>query len=399
MNKKGFNCTVKLYYKKERGQHFFRYELPAEKTGTKINSRGKEVQTYKKIFLRPDEYLPLSWYNSQRQWFPEPSSQAQRAWNKKTQSELDKLLIERQYYIDNGTIPNIDKIGGNDRIDFFKYLEKWLSENEYSDSTRAGYRSLVSRLKIFHKSSYLPFEIINNDFLRRFENWLLNTDQTLKGGVNQNTANKRVGEIEYICYQALNDKLIDRVEFTKRKKKKGKTEDKDFLKKEEIEKLIATPMPYEPIKRWFLFSCFSGLPFFESKLLCWHQINDYNDHSVIKYTREKSFNNNNLRINLTARKQLGERKDANERVFPALKRGTTLNKSIQKWVDDAGINKKVTPHCARVTFSGLYYLETKDPLRLMKVMGHKDFKTTMRYIKRFVETSEDYMPEFEFDGI
>ena len=32
-------------------------------------------------------------------------------------------------------------------------------------------------------------------------------------------------------------------------------------------------------------------------------------------------------------------------------------------------------------------------------MGHKDFKTTMRYIKRFVETSEDYMPEFEFDGI
>ena len=121
MNKKGFNCTVKLYYKKERGQHFFRYELPAEKTGTKINSRGKEVQTYKKIFLRPDEYLPLSWYNSQRRWFSDPSSQAQRAWNKKTRSELDKLLIERQYLIDNGTIPKVDKIGGSD-IDFFKFL-------------------------------------------------------------------------------------------------------------------------------------------------------------------------------------------------------------------------------------------------------------------------------------
>ena len=66
---------------------------------------------------------------------------------------------------------------------------------------------------------------------------------------------------------------------------------------------------------------------------------------------------------------------------------------------DAEIYKKITPHCARATFAGLFYNETKDPLKLMNVMGHKDFKTTMRYIKMFVETSEDYMPEFEFDGI
>ena len=93
-----------------------------------INSKGKEVPTYKKIFLRPDEYLPLSWYNSQRRWFPDPSTQAQRAWNKKTRSELDKLLMERQYLIDNGTIPKVDKIGGGD-IDFFKFL---LKQQNYS---------------------------------------------------------------------------------------------------------------------------------------------------------------------------------------------------------------------------------------------------------------------------
>ena len=398
MNKKGFDCTVKLYFKKERGQHFFRYELPAEKTGTKTNSKGKEVPTYKKNFLRPDEYLPLSWYNSQRQWFPEPSSQAQRARNKNTQSLLDKLLMERQYLIDNGTIPKVDKIGGGD-IDFFKFLDKWISEKKYTDSTKAGYRSLVSRLKTFHKSSYLPFEIINNDFLRRFENWLLNTNQTLKGPVSQNTANKRIGDIEYICYQALNDRIIDRVEFTKRKKKRGETKAKDFLTKEEIEILITTPMPYEPIKRWFLFSCFSGIPFNECKNLVWHQINDYLDHSTIKYTRAKSRKEYTLRINKTARKQIGERKDANERVFPVLKKGDTLYKSLQKWVDDAQIQKKITPHCGRTTFAGLFYNETKDPLKLMKVMGHEDFKTTMRYIKKFTEVSEDYMPEFEFNGI
>lgn len=398
MNKKGFDCTVKLYFKKERGQHFFRYELPAEKTGTKINSKGKEVPTYKKIFLRPDEYLPLSWYNSQRRWFPDPSTQAQRAWNKKTRSELDKLLMERQYLIDNGTIPKVDKIGGGD-IDFFKFLDKLISEKEYSDSTKASYRSLVSRLKTFHKSSYLPFEIINNDFLRRFEHWLLNTDQTLKGPVSQNTANKRIADIEYVCHQAQNDRIIDRVEFTKRKKTKGETKAKDFLTKEEIEKLIATPMPYEPIKKWFLFSCFSGLAIAESRNLLWYQINDYKDHSVIKYTRQKSKNGNVNRMNMTARKMLGERKDANEKVFPMLKNTDTLYKSIQKWVDDAKIYKKITPHCARTTFAGLFYSETKDPLKLMNVMGHKDFKTTMRYIKRFVETSEDYMPEFEFNGI
>ena len=399
MVKIGFKCTVKLYYKKERGQHYFRYELPAEKTGIRINSKGKEVPTYKKIFLRPDEYLPLSWYNSQRQWFVNPSTQAQKAWNKKTQSELDKLLMERQYLINNGTIPNEDKVGNRNKVDFFDFIDRWLSEKKYQDSTVAGYRSLVNRLKAFHNSSYLPFEIINNDFLRKFEYWLLNSEHFSSGAVCQNTANKRIGDVEFICYQAFNDKVIDRVEFTRRKKKKGEVKSKDFLKEEEIKKLLLTPMAHKPIKRWFLFSCFSGLAFKECQLLYWHQINDYNDHSVIKYTRSKTSKEYTLRINKTARKQLGERKNANEKVFPVLTKTNTLYKNLQKWVDDANINKQISPHCGRVTFAGLYYDKTKDPIMLMKVMGHKDFKTTMRYIKKFQDTSEQIMPEFEFSEI
>ena len=64
---KGFKCTVKLYFSKTRNQHYFRYLLPSEKVGTKINSKSKEVPIYKHVFLRPDEYVPLSWYNSQLQ--------------------------------------------------------------------------------------------------------------------------------------------------------------------------------------------------------------------------------------------------------------------------------------------------------------------------------------------
>ena len=144
--KKGFNCTVKLYFNKKRNQHYFRYQLPSERIGTRINNKGAEVPTYKNVFLRSDEYVPLSWYNSQRQWFAEPTSQTQKSWNKNTQKILDEMLMERQYEVNQGRIPNADKLTGGDNIDFFKYLDDWIDKNEsYRNSTIKGYIWNLSR--------------------------------------------------------------------------------------------------------------------------------------------------------------------------------------------------------------------------------------------------------------
>ena len=48
----------------------------------------------------------------------------------------------------------------------------------------------------------------------------------------------------------------------------------------------------------------------------------------------------------------------------------------------AGVRKKITPHCGRATFANLFVrvpgYNIKD---LMELMGHKEVKTTLSYIK------------------
>ena len=392
---KGFNCTVKLYFSKKRNQHYFRYLLPSERVGTKINSNGKEVPIYKHVFLRPDEYVSLSWYNSQHQWFAEPTSQAQKAWNKKTQEELDKMLIERQYEINSGRIPNANSITGIDNIDFFKYLDNWIDKNEgYKESTIKGYIALKKHLKVFH-GNYLPFQLINNDFIKRFEKHLLKAENFKGGRISPVTTNKYSSNLQFICYQGLNERIINRVEFTKIKKMKAKSKSKDYLNEEELQLFINTPTKYVNLKKWFLFSCFTGIPFEESTEIKWEHLKDYKEYSMIEYKRVKTEKFYRLKINNKARQIIGDRKGDVDRIFPYLSKNNNLYDGLRKIVEDAGIKKHITPHCARNTFAGLYYSKTKDPLKLMKVMGHKDFKTTMVYIKKFQEETDDIMPEFE----
>lgn len=393
--KKGFNCTVKLYFNKTRNQHYFRYLLPSKPNGTYINSKGEVKPKYDTVYLRSTEYVPKNFYNSQRQWFAEPTTQSQKAWNKNTQKILDEMLMERQYEVNQGRIPNADKLTGSDNIDFFKYLDDWIDKNEsYSNSTIKGYSSLKKHLKDYH-GKYLPFQLINNDFIKRFEKHLLKAENFQGGKISQVTANKYISNLQFICYQALNERLIDRVEFTKIKQTKAESKSKDYLTEEELQLFIDTPTKYVNLKKWFLFSCFTGIPLIESTLIEWRDIKDYKEYHMIDYKRVKSKKYYRLRFNKKARQIMGDRRDDEDKVFPYLSKKNTLYKGLQKIVDDAGIKKHITPHCGRTTFAGLYYNATKDPLGLMKAMGHKDFKTTMRYIKKFTEDTDDTMPEFE----
>ena len=92
---KGYNCTVKCYWNKKKGVHYFRYPLPAERVDVRTNKNGEEVPVYKSKPLRTDEYIKKSWYNQNR-WYEEDENgylpQSKRAWNKKTEEEINNGL-------------------------------------------------------------------------------------------------------------------------------------------------------------------------------------------------------------------------------------------------------------------------------------------------------------------
>jgi site-specific recombinase XerD len=56
-----------------------------------------------------------------------------------------------------------------------------------------------------------------------------------------------------------------------------------------------------------------------------------------------------------------------------------VNNELLKWVQAAGIKKKITFHCARHTFATLQLTVGTDLYTLSKLLGHTDIKTTQIY--------------------
>jgi len=54
---------------------------------------------------------------------------------------------------------------------------------------------------------------------------------------------------------------------------------------------------------------------------------------------------------------------------------------LAKWVLRAGIQKKITFHCARHSFAMLLLTNGTDPYTVSKLMGHQDMKSTLVYLK------------------
>ena len=54
---------------------------------------------------------------------------------------------------------------------------------------------------------------------------------------------------------------------------------------------------------------------------------------------------------------------------------------IKKWVENAGINKHITWHCARHTFATLNLTYGTDIYTVSKLLGHRDIRTTQVYAK------------------
>jgi site-specific recombinase XerD len=59
----------------------------------------------------------------------------------------------------------------------------------------------------------------------------------------------------------------------------------------------------------------------------------------------------------------------------------TIDKAIRHWVKLAGLNKKISFHCARHTFATLGLTCGVDLYTMSKLLGHRDIASTQIYAK------------------
>lgn len=337
-----------------------------------------------------------------------PSNPLERQQNKLAHKEANTILDAVRTMVKEGKYPII---GSNSLKDsdnnFVKWYSKQIEDNSsYIDNTKRQHRTTINHLKSF-AGDIIPFENLDHAFITKFYDFLKNDAVNTKGNsVPANTAIKYHSNFYHYTAKAsklFNFKLADNVSYAQDRKD---SKPKEYLTKEELQKLINTPEPNILVRNSFLFGCFTSLALEECIHVKYYDVKKNNEgRYYLDFQRKKTSNYNQIPLTNNALDIIEQMRVINgdstlQSVFKGLRYSENNNKILQYWVYRAGINKKITPHCARNTFSAMHFDKYKDYGMLMKILGHKDMSTTQRYLTTFLKSMDimvDDLPEFDLN--
>ncbi len=163
--------------------------------------------------------------------------------------------------------------------------------------------------------------------------------------------------------------------------------DRGFLTKEELQLMIDAKMKnaqYELVRDLFVFSTFTGLSYSDVKNLTKDNLQtSFDGHLWIITRRQKTNTDSSIRL-LEVPKRIIEKYKGytrDNRIFP-VPSNSSSNAILKKIAKQCGINKRVTYHQSRHTFSTTITLSQGVPIETVsKMLGHTNIKTTQIYAK------------------
>ena len=242
----------------------------------------------------------------------------------------------------------------------------------------SAWKSVYKHLKSFIKDTpdFLLADVTSTT-LEHFKSHLL-----VNCKLKQNSVAGYFDIMKHCIHEAYRRKLIKDNAAESLKSVKYINPQREFLTVEEVRKLAQTQCDLPVLKRAFLFSVFSGLRFSDIKNLKWNQVETSEEMGTyIRFTQQKTKGSETIPLSESAIKLLGEREDADNKIFPDLKTGVWQNFKIKQWVLEAGITKKVSFHTARHSFATIMLQKGAPITVISSLLGHKDLKTTQIYAK------------------
>jgi integrase len=163
---------------------------------------------------------------------------------------------------------------------------------------------------------------------------------------------------------------------------------REFLTVEELNTLAATPCEQDTMKRAALFSALTGLRHCDIQKMRWKEIQIDGDQARLNFTQQKTKGVEYMPISLQALELCGEPRKPEQLVFEDLPDPSWISRPLKKWLETAGITKKITFHCFRHTFATLQLTNSTDIYTVSKMLGHTNVKTTQIYAKVVDEKKE-----------
>lgn len=288
----------------------------------------------------------------------------------------------------------IKEKGDHNFVPYFKSLADKRKASNYDN-----WVSAYKYLETFTKGN-LRFADLNERFFNDFKEYLLNTKsiKSSKTTLSQNSALSYFNKVKATLKQAYKDGYLQTNLNGKVSPIKPAETHRNFLTLEELNILAKTQCNNPLLKNVALFSALTGLRFSDIKNLVWGDLEHIPDNGYfVRFIQQKTKGVEMMPISDQAFSLLGERRTPVDKVFEGLIYSAYQNKHLYKWIEAAGIRKKITFHCFRHTFATLQLSKGTDLLTVSKMLGHRELKTTQIYAKIIDPTKREAADRIKLD--
>ncbi|WKL47626.1 site-specific integrase [Flavobacterium pectinovorum] len=272
---------------------------------------------------------------------------------------------------------------GNFIVYFKKLAEKRNTSNRFIWLGSCDFLKLL-------KGEVLKFSDIDIELCIEFREFLEDTKskKSDKMKLSANSIKTYYDKFRSALKQAYRDGYLSENIAEKTNAVKQAETQRNYLSLDELNKLVKTNCKSPEIKTQALFSALTGLRRSDIQKLLWGEVEYVKDSGyLIRFKQKKTGGSETLPITEQAFNLLGERKQSKDAVFTLIQATNQReNRYLTKWIQDAGISKKITFHCFRHTFATLQLSMGTDIYTVSKMLGHRDLNTTQIYAKIIDET-------------
>jgi len=259
---------------------------------------------------------------------------------------------------------------------------------KYSRSTIDQYTTTLERLRQFLLQEYACNDIKLSDldilFIRRFEIFLKTSFE-----IKHNTVMKHLKQLKKVIHFAMQVGYLDRDPFILHKTASQEV-NRGFLNADELRRIETHKFRIrrlEQVRDVFIFVCYTGLSYSDLKLLKPDSLTKGIDgKNWVVYEREKTGVRASIPLLPQAQSILNKYKtdpecNADNKLLP-VKSNQKLNTYLSEIAELCEINKHITMHLGRHTFSTTVTLTNGVPIETVsKMLGHTSLKTTQIYAK------------------
>lgn len=310
-----------------------------------------------------------------------PNNKAMAAEDANTLARANAIRAQRIIDLQNGKHGLRDK--GKQDMAFLEYFDLMTQQraNGETKSNFSNWKSVRAHVEAFSKAG-TTFADIDEKWLSRFRDYLSKAKSARGEHLAPNTQVCYFQKVKTCLHNAYLDNITT-VDYSKMvKAPKGEQSERVYLTIEEVKKLVDTPCQLPVLKRAFLFSCFTGLRWSDVSRLQWSQVHWEQGVCRIIFRQKKTKGQMYLDINEQAVEMMGERGEAEARVFQGLPRYSSWpNYLLAQWVAAAGIDKHATFHSGRHTFATMMINNDIDLYTVKELLGHTEIHTTQIYAK------------------